>query len=423
MTPGTVLLFYRYYAGPPLLSPHPNPKTLQSFHTALATPLGLTGKLRLANEGFNVTIAGPTTSIKEYITACISHISFAGLPLNTPASQNAFFKPTPGCSCIFPNLSIRICDEITPMAVTAYTPKDWIIVTEIEPKDWHDLLTSPSQDELTLLDVRNHYESSLGHFISASGRHATRPPIRRFSQFPLYVRKRGVALLSPSPSLATSVDEPPEKEKQPQRVLSYCTGGIRCEKASRFMAETLALSPSTSTSKFQICTLRGGIAAYLTWIDAEIRSGRLTAADSVFKGRNYVFDARGSIGFADGGEEIVGRCVRCGELGDKMRKCGSRGCRLEVVVCARCEREEVVCCADCRDIETGSDRGMNGTRGMCQCEKDREARLWGDDPGQKAQRKQGWKQKKRREERMVSEKNEKVNIQVRLIQPERGLIQ
>ena len=106
-----------------------------------------------------------------------------------------------------------------------------------------------------------------------------------------------------------------------------------------------------------------------------------------------------------------------------MRKCRSRGCRLEVLVCAGCESEDVVCCADCRDIETRPDRGRIGARGMCQCEKDREARLWGDDGAQKAERKQGWKQKKRRKELMVSQKKGEADIQVRLIQPERGLIQ
>lgn len=319
------------------------------------------------------------------------------------------------------------------MAITAYSPQDWGTVTSLEANEWHALLSStppPPHDHITLLDVRNHYESSLGHFVCAGGRPTTRPAIRRFSQFPAYVRRRGVGGLGPADPSASTEAAPARK------ILSYCTGGIRCEKATRFMAEALSVSrlpaPAGSGSPpadppaggVQICSLRGGIVAYLAWIDAEICAGRLTAADSAFKGRNYVFDARGSIGLAAGGEEMVGRCVRCGELGDQMRKCGSKGCRLEVVVCAGCEREEVVCCADCRDIETRPDsRGRNGARGMCQCERDREARLWGEDGGQKAQRRQGWKQKKRIEELVVGEKKGRPDIQVGLIQPERGLIQ
>lgn len=140
--PGTVLLFYRYYAAPPALTNPPSPTLLSTFHSSLATSLYLTGKIRLSTEGFNITIAGPTPSITTYITTLLTHPSLSGLQLDSNSQCDQFFKPTPGCSCIFPNLSIRICEEITPMAVTGYTPRDWGVVTEVEPADWHEMLTS-----------------------------------------------------------------------------------------------------------------------------------------------------------------------------------------------------------------------------------------------------------------------------------------
>jgi predicted sulfurtransferase len=423
--PGTVLLFYRYYAAPPSIHSPPSPPSLQTFHSQLATRLSLTGKLRLSTEGFNITIAGPTPSINTYITALLLHPSLTGLPLSTPAQQMAFFKPTPGCSCVFPDLSIRICEEITPMAVTDYTPKDWDVVTEVEPREWHELLTSsPSnqESELTLLDVRNHYESSLGYFVSASSAANTtiRPPIRRFSQFPLYIRKRGLEGLGMAPAPSSAVkntradDSPPPC---PRKILSYCTGGIRCEKASRFLAESLPPSPS---QPIEILTLRGGITSYLLWLDSQIQLGSLTAQDSVFKGRNYVFDGRGSVGLANGGEEIVGVCVKCGVKGEGVRKCRSPGCGLEVGVCGECE--EVVCCEDCGEMDLKKWVEEGGKRPMCQCEKDREAMLWGGDKDAqigKAQRTQGWKTKRRKDlVQGSSEKKEKVEIRVKLIPPE-----
>lgn len=120
----------------------------------------------------------------------------------------------------------------------------------------------------------------------------------------------------------------------------------------------------------------------------------------------------------------MGVCVRCGEKGEGVRKCKSRGCGLEVGVCRGCEEREgeVVCCADCREMDTRFKEGDgSGKRPMCLCEKDREARLWGSDgdvENRKAQRTQGWKTKRRKALDWGISEKEKANIVVQLMQPE-----
>jgi predicted sulfurtransferase len=405
---GTVLLCYRYFANNPPLPPShqasaSHPSTLAQFHHSLAHPLHLTGKLRLSTEGFNITIAGPTPSIASYITSCLTHWSFANLDLSTPSAQNAFFKPTPGCACVFTGLSVKVCNEITPMAITNYAPKDWGIVRELLPGEWHGMLTSSTDNrkkDITLLDVRNHYESALGYFVDGDGREAVMPQVRRFSQFPLFVRRRGLdGFLSGGNGT--------EELRTKRKVLSYCTGGIRCEKATRFMAETL------EEDDVQVLTLKGGIVAYIAWVDGEIREGRMRAGESLFKGRNYVFDGRGSVGLEGGEDEVVGRCVRCEGPADKMEKCGSSGCRLELVVCGDCQGMGLVCCQNCRELD---EEVREGVRRMCQCERDREDKLWGF-VVKNTREMEVWKSKTAKEF-TSTEKRSRVDISVRLIEPE-----
>jgi predicted sulfurtransferase len=399
--PGTVLLFYRYFANNPVLpvehaAKTQSPEDLAAFHRDIATSLALTGKLRIAKEGFNITIAGSASHINEYVDACCRHWSFSGLSLTTEEDRRAFFKPTPGCPCVFCDLGVKVCEEITPMGVTGYSPRDWGSVREVQPGEWHALLTTENREEAVLLDVRNHYESALGYFASSSGSPAIRPQVRRFGQFPQYIKRR-------------RLDGQIQIDKhKPKRIFSYCTGGIRCEKATRFMTENL---PRGDT---EVLTLKGGIAAYLSWIDNEIRAGRLTPNDSLFKGRNYVFDGRGSVGLEGGGEEVVGVCHGCSSLADGTKKCSSAGCHLELVICPDCAQGEVLCCQDCGRLGEEIHSGRIDKRPMCACERTREMRLWGDEAA-KIPKKQAWK-KWKQQELIAKGRKEQVSIQVQIIQ-------
>jgi predicted sulfurtransferase len=131
------------------------------------------------------------------------------------------------------------------------------------------------------------------------------------------------------------------------------------------------------TSGHQISTLKGGIAVYLTWMDEEIKAGRMTAKDSLFKGRNYVFDGRASSGLANSDEAIpVSGCHVCNKPCDRLSKCSSRGCHLVLVVCDACESmQDPRCCTSCNLMD--AEIPQRTKRPICECELKREAKLRG----------------------------------------------
>jgi predicted sulfurtransferase len=271
------------------------------------------------------------------------------------------------------------------MGVEGYAPEDWSKVVALEPAAFHAKCHDERQS--VLVDVRNHYESRIGYFVSPlTGEPALRPPIRRFSQWPQYVKGH--------------LDEL-KGDMAGKQILTYCTGGIRCEKGVRWMQERLGEGET-------VFTLKGGIAAYLEWMNEEIREGRKTVEDSLFKGKNYVFDARGAVGL-EGGEDPVSKCLVCDKPSSRLDKCRSDGCHLVVVVCEDCQTSSPRCCQDCRDMDASlSSTERDGNiilRSMCACEKEREGLLWAGDRI-KEPKTQGWR-KRRKEEEQAEEKIEK----------------
>jgi predicted sulfurtransferase len=402
--PGYVLLFYRYWANSPILPEQWLPETvdperLAAFHREQGDLCNLSGKVRISKEGFNITVAGSEKNVEQYVTACCSHWSFSGLGLDDDTSTSSelqdevqrnrdeFFKPTPGCRCVFEGiLNIRVTAEITPLGVTNYSPSTWEAVRALEPADFHQKCVD---EDVKLVDVRNYYESRIGYFVSPTSGEAVKPPIRRFSQWPQWVKEHGDELME-------NKAESEGLEKSKPQVLTYCTGGIRCEKGVRWMEEYM--SKDELRNQGQIYTLKGGIAAYLTWMEAEIAAGRKTAEDSLFKGRNYVFDARGSTGLA--GAEPVSTCHSCGIPSGRLSKCVSPGCHLVLVVCPTCELGDVRCCRDCLKLcheEQGDVSGHRRPRPLCECEQARERELWAGERV-KEPKTQGWRTKKRTKE-------------------------
>lgn len=396
---GSVLLFYRYWANSPVLPEQYlpesiDPEGLAQFHRDLGALHCLGGKVRISKEGFNITIAGSDQGIREFITACCSHWSFSGLDLEfaagaspeaeTQIMRDEFFKPTPGCRCVFGGvLNIRVTAEITPLGVTNYAPSTWEAVRALEPQLFHQKCL---EENVRLIDVRNHYESRIGYFVSPKGGEAIKPPIRRFSQWPQWVKEHGNKIVG-------TENGSEEIRKEKPQVLTYCTGGIRCEKGVRWMQEYMT---KEEQGEREVYTLKGGIAAYLTWMEDEIVAGRKSADDSLFKGRNYVFDARGSTGLADA--DPVSTCHSCGIPSGRLGKCRSPACHLVLVVCSACELGDVRCCNSCRELSNKKELEKDivkqkGPTPLCECEQAREKELW-DGERVKEPKTQGWRKKK-----------------------------
>ncbi|KAG0318472.1 thiosulfate sulfurtransferase (rhodanese)-like domain-containing protein 2 [Linnemannia gamsii] len=250
-TLGTVILFYAYL-------PITDPLALARLHKAWFMDLELCGKVKLATEGINATLSGLTASVNEYIDRLTALLEFESLNLSRPATKTSqsdnnltkkrfdFFKPTEGCRHVFgEEASIKVVEEICPLGAPElsvyHDPKNK--QGKLPPKEFHEKLKeSERRDDFVVLDVRNYYESSIGRFPGA-----ITPPIRKFSSFRDYVDRNKELLTG-------------------KTILSYCTGGIRCEKATSYMRQSLG---SGKNDDVKVLMLEGGIHNYLEWIKQE----------------------------------------------------------------------------------------------------------------------------------------------------------
>ena len=455
-----MLLFYRYFLKEPRLAGVSRASDLQQliqpfsvaeFYSQLCSSLDMTGKIRIAHEGLNITVAGSNESISEFITKASQHDTLVDLKLAMdPDAQLQFFKPSPGCKHVFDDLSVKVVEEICPFGVPGYVPRVWMAgergldsggsvdltagpvagvsggslpqvpeevslpggerteagvfpecpaaactrnggVTYLQPAEFHEILSSAAQDDVVVLDARNYYESMLGQFSNAIC-----PAIRKFSTLPQWLQAQAASF-------------------RDKRVLSYCTGGVRCEKAAAYLSELLG--PDAR----EAATLEGGIHNYLAWVDTQWQAGRAVAP--VFHGRNYVFDARQSLGLATGpgtaaaavAEDRLGGpggagprdsvaadaglhrdsrlvtlacCRLCDASSSNYVKCAGTGCHLIVVACLPCQEKaqapnpSIFCCAECAARSTAlscSDGPTPRPRpGLCACERQRRSRLEGE---------------------------------------------
>lgn len=352
-----MLLFYRYFEAEPELLPVELSEIvgdfandMAQFQRKLCTGLDIKGKLRFGIEGFNITLFVLKRHLAAYTKACMGHWSFAKLDLSTEEKQNAFFKPSPSCKCAFQTLSIKTVEEITPFHRAV--PFDEVLIY-LHPEEFHERLLTQASDCI-LLDARNHYESRLGSFESPLTE-TVLPPTRRFSELPPYLKNTS------------------SRFKEVPGIYTYCTGGIRCEKSARFIAGVMREASDLNTPVY---TLRGGINAYLTWMDDEIRSGRRNMSESLFKGRNYVFDGRGHIGLQTEATSGGRACAGCAQPTWSLGQCKGFGCHLDLLVCGECVESKggAWCCSSCKDVsEAAVARGRR--KGNCECEMQRAKRL------------------------------------------------
>ncbi|MCZ6829412.1 MAG: rhodanese-related sulfurtransferase [Gammaproteobacteria bacterium] len=219
--------------------------TLEDFHE-IREPLldqclaaGVRGTLLLAREGINGTIAGDRAGIDRVLDYLKADPRMADLE-----HQASYDDHLP-----FYRMKVKLKKEIVTMGVSGVDPNQRV-GTYVIPKDWNELISDP---EVILIDTRNDYEVGIGTFRGAVDPHTT-----NFREFPAYVRKH----------------YDPQKNR---KVALFCTGGIRCEKASAFMLQE---------GFEEVYHLQGGILKYLEQVPAE---------GSTWEGECFVFDNRVSV--------------------------------------------------------------------------------------------------------------------------------
>jgi UPF0176 protein len=202
--------------------------------------LGINGTLLLAEEGINGTIAGTRAGIDGILAYLRSDPRLADLQhKESAADQPPFYR-----------MKVKLKKEIVTMGVPGIDPTERV-GQYVKPEDWNALISDP---DVVLVDTRNDYEVEVGTF-----RGAVDPRITTFREFPEYVKNN----FNP--------------DKQP-RVAMFCTGGIRCEKASAYMLQQ---------GFPEVYHLQGGILKYLENVPAE---------QSLWEGECFVFDQRVAVG-------------------------------------------------------------------------------------------------------------------------------
>lgn len=200
----------------------------------------LYGTLLLAGEGINGTVAGTRAGIDALIAFLRSDPRFADLE-----HKESYADEMP-----FTRMKVKLKKEIVTLGVAGINPNEKV-GTYVAPEDWNALISDP---DVVLIDTRNGYECDIGTF-----RGAIDPKTTTFREFPAYV----------------SQNFNPGKHK---KVAMFCTGGIRCEKASSLMVEQ---------GFEQVYHLQGGILKYLE---------KIPPAESLWEGECFVFDQRISVG-------------------------------------------------------------------------------------------------------------------------------
>jgi UPF0176 protein len=218
--------------------------TLQAEIKAVCDENDICGTLLIAPEGINGTIAGPHGEKGEKLTAIIDFLDQkAGIKSGELKYSHAEERP-------FRRMKVRLKREIITMKAPEANPNDQV-GKYVAPEDWNDLINDP---DVTLVDTRNTYETAVGIFKGAID-----PQIETFTEFKDYV--------------AENMD--PKKQK---KIAMFCTGGIRCEKASSYML---------AHGFEEVYHLKGGILKYLEEVPAN---------QSQWEGDCFVFDRRVAVG-------------------------------------------------------------------------------------------------------------------------------
>lgn len=217
--------------------------------------LGIIGTLLIAHEGINGTVAGSARGVAQLVHILRSDHRFADIDVKfSSAEERPFYR-----------LKVRIKQEIVTMGIEGVSPEK-TVGEYVEPGDWNELISDP---DVVVIDTRNDYESVVGSFEGA-----TCPNTRNFREFPQWL------------------EEQPDIPKD-KKIAMFCTGGIRCEKATSYMKEQ---------GYEQVFHLKGGILRYLE---------EVPQATSLWNGACFVFDQRVGIEH-DLKESSLSLCYACG---------------------------------------------------------------------------------------------------------------
>lgn len=285
----TTLSFYQYWK---LV----NPETFRNELYENLSKLGVLGRIYIANEGINAQISVPTENFEAFKNYLYSYSFLNGIRLNIAVEDTgkSFFV-----------LDIKVRHKIVADGLNDETFDVTNKGIHLKAEEFNELAADPNT---VIVDMRNHYEHEVGYF-----ENAILPDVDTFREALPVVEK----ILEP------------HKDKN---IVMYCTGGIRCEKASAYYKHK---------GFKNVYQLEGGIIEYA-------RRAKELNLPIKFKGKNFVFDERLGEKISD---ETVAHCHQCGAACDTHVNCINEGCHLLFIQCAACKEKYEGCCSTaCQQI-------------------------------------------------------------------------
>lgn len=273
-----------------------NPQELRDELFKQWNDLKIFGRIYLAKEGINAQMCVPEFSWDEFKEKLHAHPYFKNIPFKIAVEDDgkSFYK-----------LAVKVRKKIVADGLNDGAFDVTNVGNHLTAKEFNEAMSLP---ETIVVDLRNHYESEVGHFEGA-------------------IMPQADTFREELPMVTDLL-----KDKKDKKVLLYCTGGIRCEKASAYFKHQ---------GFKDVNQLYGGIIEYARQIKQE-------NIPSKFKGKNFVFDERLGERITD---DIISECHQCGEKCDTHTNCKNDDCHLLFIQCEKCAEKYAGCCSEkCKEI-------------------------------------------------------------------------
>ncbi len=274
-----------------------NPQLFRDYLFLHWNPMDVLGRIYVAHEGVNAQLSVPGDRFEEFKTFLDSIDFLNGVRLNIAREQDneSFLK-----------LKVKVRNKIVADGLDDNTFDVTNKGQHVDAVTFNELIEDP---DTILVDMRNHYETEIGHF-----ENAWTPDVDTFRE-----------------SLPI-IEEEIKAHKEKKKLVMYCTGGIRCEKASAYYKHK---------GFKDVYQLEGGIIEYHRQVSEK-------GLENKFKGKNFVFDHRLAEKI---GDEVIANCHQCGNPCDTHTNCANDACHLLFIQCEDCmEKLENCCSPECQDI-------------------------------------------------------------------------
>lgn len=274
-----------------------NPEIFRNHLFIAWNELEVLGRIYVAHEGINAQLSVPADHFHDFKTHLDSVSFLEDVRLNIAIEQDNFS---------FLKLKVKVRDKILADGLNDDTFDVTNKGVHVDAERFNTLIEDPNT---VLVDMRNHYESEIGHF-----KNAITPDVDTFRD-----------------SLSI-IEEDLKTHKEDKNLVMYCTGGIRCEKASAYYKHK---------GFKNVYQLEGGIINY-------VRQVQEKDLENKFIGKNFVFDQRRAERISD---DVIAHCHQCGKACDTHVNCANEACHLLFIQCPECAEKLNSCCSEqCAEI-------------------------------------------------------------------------